>query len=185
MSPPTPAPPAEPAPTPRGGAASLDFLDRLRRLGLLDLDRLDDFLADRGDRLDEYDDDPALGRALVQAGLLTRYPLDRVLAGADHGLVLGAYHVLDELGGGGMGVVYRAEHALMKRSVALKALPLDEDCPASVRQRFYAEMRLPAELHHPHVVTAFDAGEAPGAARRCTTSARSACRTRSCSSRGR
>src|SRR5262249_44211279 len=43
--------------------------------------------------------------------------------------------------------------------VAVKVLPADDDCPASVRQRFYGEVRLLADLNHPHIVTAFDAGE--------------------------
>jgi response regulator RpfG family c-di-GMP phosphodiesterase/serine/threonine protein kinase len=147
---------SQPAPTP-GGA----FLDDLVSKGLIDPAGRDAFLADRADRLREYAGQEKMGLALVQAGLLTTYQLNRLLAGEGHGLVLGHYRVLDELGKGGMGVVYKAEHNLLKRRVAVKVLPVDEDCPLSVRQRFFSEMRVLAELSHPNVVLALDAGELP------------------------
>jgi response regulator RpfG family c-di-GMP phosphodiesterase/serine/threonine protein kinase len=135
------------------------FLDQLLALHLLEPAPVAAFLCPRDDRLAEYTSAERLGRALVQADLLTEYQLGRVLAGNTHGLVLGSYRVLQALGSGGMGVVFLAEHGLMKRRVAVKVLPVDDDCSASVRQRFYAEMRVLAELHHPNIVLAFDAGE--------------------------
>ncbi|HTU17091.1 MAG TPA: protein kinase [Gemmataceae bacterium] len=135
------------------------FLSRIVHLGLLPADAVDQFLSEREDRLAEYACGMQIGQALVQSGLLTSYQLDRVLGGLTHGLVLGNYRVLDTLGSGGMGVVFLAEHSLMKRRVAVKVLPVDEDCPPSVKHRFYAEMRVLAELCHPHIVLAFDAGE--------------------------
>ena len=60
-----------------------------------------------------------------------------------------------------MGLVYLAEHRLMRRRVAVKVLPVDDDCHVSLRQRFYAEMRVLAELNHPNIVQAFDAGDIP------------------------
>jgi response regulator RpfG family c-di-GMP phosphodiesterase len=153
-----PAPPRAPS---GGGLApeARAFLDKLLTLDLLDGAAAEAFVAARADRLTEYTGAERLGAALVQAGLLTDYQLDRVLGGLRHGLVLGSYRVLDGLGSGGMGVVFVAERRLMKRRAAVKVLPVDEDCPASVRQRFYSEMRVLAELCHPNVVLAFDAGE--------------------------
>jgi response regulator RpfG family c-di-GMP phosphodiesterase/serine/threonine protein kinase len=144
---------------PRLDADARAFLRKLIHLGLLPWDVIDRFLHEREDRLAEYNSGPRIGQALVQAGLLTSYQLERVLAGSTHGLVLGNYRVLDRLGSGGMGMVFLAEHCLMKRRVAVKVLPVDEDCPLSLRQRFYAEMRVLAELCHTHIVLAFDAGE--------------------------
>jgi response regulator RpfG family c-di-GMP phosphodiesterase len=135
------------------------FLEQIIKLPLVPASAVDRFLSERGDRLGEYKNGMQIGQALVQAGLLTDYQLERVLAGSAHGLILGNYRVLDSLGSGGMGVVFLAEHSLMKRRVAVKVLPVDEDCPPPIRHRFYAEMRVLAELCHPHIVMAFDAGE--------------------------
>jgi hypothetical protein len=101
------------------GVGARTFLDRLVGLGLLPSDAVGPFLGEREGRLSEYATDEQVGRALVQAGLLTSYQLDRVLAGTTHGLILGNYRVLDALGSGGMGVVFLAEHGLMKRRVAV------------------------------------------------------------------
>jgi response regulator RpfG family c-di-GMP phosphodiesterase len=152
---------SEPAPNqlPALHVDARTFLAQLVQLSLLPADTVDRFLSEREDRLAEYGTGVQIGQALVQAGLLTGYQLDRVLAGTTHGLVLGNYRVLDTLGSGGMGVVFLAEHGLMKRRVAVKVLPVDDDCPPSVKERFYAEMRVLAELCHTHVVMAFDAGE--------------------------
>jgi putative two-component system response regulator len=135
------------------------LLDKVLQLNLLQPSCLDAFLCERQDRLNEYPTDERMGQALVQAGLLTEYQLDRVLSGTTHGLVLGNYRVLSNLGSGGMGVVFLAEHCLMHRHVAVKVLPMDDDCPNSIRERFYAEMRVLAELHHENIVMAIDAGE--------------------------
>src|SRR5581483_9315726 len=78
-----------------------------------------------------------------------------------HGLVLGNYRVLERLGSGGMGVVFLGEHMLLKRQVAIKVLPVDNEMPAVLLERFYAEMRVLADLHHPNIVMAFDAGKIP------------------------
>jgi response regulator RpfG family c-di-GMP phosphodiesterase len=146
---------------PRPAGPNEAFLNRLVEQRLLDCSAVEDFLRDRGERLGAWAGEEQLGYALVQAGLLTRYQLQCVLAGNTHGLVLGSYRIRERLGSGGMGVVYVAEHWLMKRRAAVKVLPVDEDCPHSVLQRFYSEMRVLAELHHANIVLAFDAGEAP------------------------
>jgi response regulator RpfG family c-di-GMP phosphodiesterase/tRNA A-37 threonylcarbamoyl transferase component Bud32 len=60
-----------------------------------------------------------------------------------------------------MGVVFLGEHALLRRRAAIKVLPLEVDCPLALCERFYEEARMLAELQHPHIVQAFDAGEVP------------------------
>jgi response regulator RpfG family c-di-GMP phosphodiesterase len=69
--------------------------------------------------------------------------------------------VLDRLGAGGMGVVYKAEHAIMRRLVAIKVLPMSQDQEPRLLLRFYSEIRAISQLQHPNIVTAMDAGELP------------------------
>src|SRR5687767_11949685 len=78
-------------------------------------------------QLNEILDREDLLTALVDVGLLTDYQAGRVGAGTIFGLVLGNYRVLDRLGAGGMGVVFRAEHIRMRKQVAIKVLPLGPD----------------------------------------------------------
>ncbi len=154
--PPSLPPAAAPLPPP-----CRSFLGKVLDLHLLNASSAGLFLTERSDHLAEYATPGELGLALVSAGLLTEHQVHRVLAGKTHGLVLGNYRVLDRLGAGGMGTVFLAEHLLMKRQVAIKVVPVDEECPPPVLERFYAEMRVLADLRHPHVVLAYDAGELP------------------------
>lgn len=72
--------------------------------------------------------------------------------------VLGEYIILDRLGAGGMGQVYRARHRTMDREVAVKVLPRRLSADPNAVDRFYAEVRAQGKLMHPNIVTAFDAG---------------------------
>jgi response regulator RpfG family c-di-GMP phosphodiesterase/serine/threonine protein kinase len=108
-------------------------------------------------RCDEVDQ---LLPLLVDHALLTEYQAGRIAAGKTFGLVLGNYRILDRLGAGGMGIVFKGEHVDMRRLVAVKVLPLYPDQAADFLSRFLAEMRAVARLHHPNIVAAFDAGKA-------------------------
>jgi serine/threonine protein kinase len=79
---------------------------------------------------------------------------------------LGRYRVLDELGRGAMGAVYRAQDPLIEREVAIKTLlpELPADILAEVRERFLREARSAGRLNHPNIVTIFDVGEQDGVA---------------------
>ncbi|GIW81136.1 MAG: hypothetical protein KatS3mg105_2943 [Gemmatales bacterium] len=143
-------------------APAREFLNRLLRLQLLTPFEVRQFLEKSPD-LSKFDNEQRLGRMLVQSKLLTTYQLDRVEAGKTHGLVLGNYRVLERLGAGSMAVVFLAEHFLMKRRAAVKVLPVDEDCEPALLERFYGEIDVLANLHHPHIVMAYDAGELPPA----------------------
>jgi serine/threonine protein kinase len=100
---------------------------------------------------------------LVAESLLTKYQSTRIRASKSFGLILGNYRILDRIGAGGMGVVYRAEHVRMRRLVAIKVLSLVDDEDTQLALRFFSEMRAVARLQHPNIVTAIDAGEARSA----------------------
>ena len=133
-----------------------DLTERLRLSGLIPADRLDGFLA--GLRASGLT--PASPRALldqlVPAGMITPFHADRLAAGKYKGFQLGNYLILDQLGVGGMGQVYLAEHAAMRRLVALKVLPVFSTENEVARERFFREARAAAALNHPNVVRVFD-----------------------------
>jgi serine/threonine-protein kinase len=70
------------------------------------------------------------------------------------------YRVVGLLGRGGMGVVYKAEHLLMARTVALKVISRRLTSRADMAERFRREVRVAARLAHPNIVTAYDADQA-------------------------
>ncbi len=75
---------------------------------------------------------------------------------------LGPYTILEELGRGSMGVVYRAVHANLNRTVALKVLRRFEGDEAALAGRFHREAQAAARLSHPNIVAVHDAGEIDG-----------------------
>lgn len=100
-----------------------------------------------------------LASRLVYEHWLTEYQAKRMLAGKAAGLVIGRYTILDRIGSGAMGRVYRAQHQLMGRIVALKVIAPELISNERVVSRFLREMRLVARLDHPNVVRAFDADQ--------------------------
>src|ERR1041384_5927024 len=74
------------------------------------------------------------------------------------GEVIGSYRIVDELGKGGMGMVYRAEHTQLGRPAALKMLLPQLSGDPSIVQRFFNEARAASAIDHPGIVEVYDFG---------------------------
>jgi serine/threonine protein kinase len=99
---------------------------------------------------------------LIESGILTPYQLSEVQSDQPERLVVGDYELLEKVGQGGMGIVYRARHRRMKRIVAVKKLTAALSSSAAVMQRFEREVEVSARLQHENIVVAFDAREEEG-----------------------
>ena len=80
------------------------------------------------------------------------------------GATLGAYRIVERIGAGGMGEVYKARDTRLRRDVALKILPAATVGNKDWRQHLVREARAASRLNHPHIVTIYDIGEADGIA---------------------
>jgi serine/threonine-protein kinase len=100
-----------------------------------------------------------LAEALVRDKVLTTFQARRFLSNRPLGLVVGRYVILDRIGSGSMGRVYKAHHAMMDRTVALKIIAPEIASNERVVARFQREMKLVGRLDHPNVVRAFDADQ--------------------------
>ena len=104
---------------------------------------------------------------MIEQKALTRFQAERLLAG--HGeecLIAGRYRVLEKLGEGGMGAVYKAHDTQLDRDVAVKVLPGHHLNDADAIARFQREARALAKLSHPNIIQAYDNGEDKGRRKR-------------------
>src|SRR5262249_36170980 len=103
-----------------------------------------------------------LAGQLVKQKQLTKFQAAQIAAGKSKTLILGGYTLLDRIGAGGMGQVFKAQHRRMERVVALKMLPAAMTKDAAALARFDREVKAAAKLSHPNIVAAHDADEAHG-----------------------
>jgi len=98
----------------------------------------------------------AVAEALVKKRMLTRWQATQLLAGK-HAFFLGKYKLLERIGTGGMGQVFKAEHTNIGHVVALKVVSKQRLSQPGAIARFSREIQAAAALHHPNIIAAFDA----------------------------
>ena len=129
----------------------------LERCGLLNQQQLDGirnyFERNAGEAAERL-----LAEQLIQRGLLTPWQAQQLLAG-NPAFRVGNYTLLEPIGQGGMGTVFKAEHGVMGQLVALKVLSRAKLHNPVAIQRFRREVKAAASLDHPNIVTAHDAGQ--------------------------
>ena len=125
-------------------------------VGLIDAAELERFAADSAEGV------LGLSNALVKAGKLTSYQAAAVYQKKSRGLLIGNYLILDKLGQGGMGMVFKARHRTLGRVGALKLLPPSFTRDRSAVMRFRREFEAAGRLRHLNLVAAFEADEDRG-----------------------
>ena len=134
------------------------FVKQLEDSGVVAPGKLREFLPPQGKPKDAAE----LARDLIRNNHLTKYQAEQIVRGKSKSLFLGNYVLLDKIGQGGMGQVFKAHHRRMDRIVAVKVLPSEvTQNPASIA-RFEREVKMVAKLDHPNIVTAYDADQADG-----------------------
>jgi serine/threonine protein kinase len=130
--------------------------------GLVTPEQLDEALAILRSRVstapgtsDQIRDDE-LAEILVEKGPINSWQAEQLLVGRSR-FYLGPYRIIDSIGQGGMGQVFKAEHSLMGRVVAIKVLPRHRNSPDAI-DGFMREIRAQAQLDHENLVRAYDAG---------------------------
>lgn len=102
----------------------------------------------------------ALAGELIRRGWLTAYQVNQLLSGRGPDLILGPYVLLERLGEGGAGQVFKARHRRMDRLAALKLIRKELLADPEVVGRFRREIHILSQLDHPNIVHAYDAGPA-------------------------
>jgi eukaryotic-like serine/threonine-protein kinase len=103
-----------------------------------------------------------LARTLIRLRWLTVYQAKKLVSGKADDLVVGQYVILDKLGEGGMGRVFKAVQLSLNRPVALKVVRNSLLNNETALKRFRREVRSAAQLSHPNIVRVFDADQVNG-----------------------
>ena len=132
-----------------------DVMQVLRDIQLLPPDQLEEVHQE----VPQSADPRTLVQRLVRPDRLTAYQVQQLVDDRGQDLCLGPYRLLEPLGEGGMGRVFKAVHNSLGRIVALKVIRQDQKAqdPEEIR-RFQREARAAAQMSHPNVVMVYDAG---------------------------
>jgi serine/threonine protein kinase/Leucine-rich repeat (LRR) protein len=134
------------------------FVQQLEDSGIIASDTIKDFIPPKASPKDATD----LARELVRQKKLTKFQVEEVSKGKGKSLVLGNYVLMEQIGAGGMGQVFKARHKVMNRLVAVKVLPTARTQDKAAISRFHREVQAAAKLRHINIVAADDADQANG-----------------------
>jgi len=109
-----------------------------------------------------FADGEALARDMIKSRLLTKYQAEQILGGKGKSLTMGKYQLLEKIGAGGMGQVYKAFHSGTERIVAIKVILGKGKIDPTLIKRFEREVKAAAKLVHSNIITVFDADQADG-----------------------
>ncbi|MGL4423380.1 MAG: serine/threonine protein kinase, partial [Gemmataceae bacterium] len=136
-----------------------DYLAGLRTCGLLAAEQAAELAA----WCHQNQPDPnALAKEVHRRGWMTHFQLKEIYRGRSAELFVGPYILVDLLGEGGMGRVFKAHQTRMGRDVALKVIRKEKLSNPMTIRRFRQEIQAVAQLAHPNVILAFDADETAG-----------------------
>lgn len=131
-----------------------ELLIRIRRLNLLNGKEISDISDSLHTKSSEE-----ITEDLVAAGKLTKYQSKAILGVNHFPLVIDRYTIIDFIGSGGMGIVFKARHQKMNRVVALKTMPAFQQESEIRKKRFRREINSLCQLQHPNIICAIDALE--------------------------
>jgi serine/threonine protein kinase/Leucine-rich repeat (LRR) protein len=137
---------------------SSSLVDTLRQYRLLEPTQLEELKNGQPGSPDPK----ALAKELMNRGWLTAYQVNQLFQGKAQELVLGQYVLLERLGEGGMGQVFKARHRNLNRIAAIKLIRKERLNNPDAIKRFQREVRAAAALDHPNIVRALDADEIGG-----------------------
>ena len=108
------------------------------------------------------EDARALAQELLRRDWFTAYQINQIFQGKGDDLSLGPFTLLERVGEGGMGQVFKARQKVLQRVVALKVIRKECLKNPKVTLRFQREIRAAGQLNHPHIVRAYDADQING-----------------------
>ena len=135
---------------------SVDLVDALREFNLLRKEQFERVVNEFAPQFEETAD---LAKHLVKLSWITLYQARKLLAGHGADLIVGHYVILDKVGEGGMGKVYKAKQLRLNRLVALKVIRPNLIANEMALKRFQREAKAAAQLAHPNIVRLFDADQ--------------------------
>jgi serine/threonine protein kinase len=134
--------------------SAANLIDALRQHQLVEAKQL----AELPEPLQSSPEPKPLLKELVRRGWLTLFQANQLLNGRAGDLLVAQYVLLERLGEGATGQVFKARHQKMKRLAALKIIRRELLANAEAVERFYREVHATSRLHHPNIVEAYDAG---------------------------